>query len=233
LNLDGRTFMNLTSLADSFQLVAYDLPESTPFYKGNFDDFMLIIDDFVNRLGIHDCCIVGVSFGGGIALNLAAHHPGIQARRLILVSTGIVGTTKAERSQQNAMGDWIEKLPDYKVYWLMEKILKRSQKSSKDTLLALQPLMRMKHPGFYRQVALSMRAYDIVPAAKSISCPVLVIYGTEDEVFTQEQSARIGEIIPQAENHQIPGGRHSMIFTEGKEISGIIRSFCDRHPLAP
>ena len=35
LNLDGRTFMHLTELADTWELIAYDLPEQTQRYRGD------------------------------------------------------------------------------------------------------------------------------------------------------------------------------------------------------
>jgi pimeloyl-ACP methyl ester carboxylesterase len=87
----------------------------------------------------------------------------------------------------------------------------------------------MKHPQFYRQVAVSMATHDAGDDARRVTCPVRMLQGDSDEVFTQKQVARIRELMPQTEFEVVEGGTHSMVYTRGDEVAGRIRDFCMRH----
>jgi pimeloyl-ACP methyl ester carboxylesterase len=231
LNLDGRTYLNFKSLSDEFQLVAYDLPEKCDCYHGSFEDFMKLVNEFVDLLDAHNCSIVGVSFGGGIALRLAATHPDIRTSRLVLISTGIVGTNPEEKRRNHAMAEWIRKQPDFKLYWLMEKVFAASKGAfESDSLHDTRKILRVKQVDFYRQVAYSMADHDAVADAKKVKCPVLLLSGDKEKVFTPDQIAAIKEFIPQAEYELIPGGTHDMVYARGEEIAGHLKAFFARHP---
>jgi pimeloyl-ACP methyl ester carboxylesterase len=230
LNLDGRTFMHLKELAGSCSLIAYDLPESSPVYQGRFDDFMTLVNDFVDVLDKHDCVVVGVSFGGGIALRLAATHAGFHARELILISTGIVGVSEKEKKRNQSMADWVRRQPDYKLYWFMEKVFSSSTSAvERDFLHDVRTILRVKKIDFYRQVAYSMAGHDAVADARLVKCPVLLITGSKEKVFTPGQVAAIRDYIPQVEYRVVEGGTHDMVFGRGEQIAAIIRSFCMQH----
>jgi pimeloyl-ACP methyl ester carboxylesterase len=231
LNLDGRTFMNLRGLADQWQLVAYDLPEQAGRYQGHFEDFMDIVNEFIELMDIRTCCLCGVSFGGSIALRLAASHPEIDAQRLVLASTAIIGVSKSEKRERRRMAAWVEKQPDYKLYWFMEKVFERSarQYDDPDTGRTVLEILRVKHPSFYRQVGVSMGDYDAGVDARKVKCPVLWLMGDKDNLFSDRQIRRIKEYVPQAEFEVVKGGTHAMVLTRGEEIAGRIRSFCVRH----
>jgi pimeloyl-ACP methyl ester carboxylesterase len=64
------------------------------------DDLLSILD----RTGIDQCDLVGVSMGGAIALNFTLNHPG-RVRSLVLLSPGIVGWewTQAWRTRWQAI----------------------------------------------------------------------------------------------------------------------------------
>jgi pimeloyl-ACP methyl ester carboxylesterase len=230
LNLDGRTFLNQKDLADEYELIAYDLPENTPRYKGQFTDFTDIVDEFIALKGIKACCVAGVSFGGSIALHLAANHPQIKIGRLVLISTGLVGDDKGSKKQNKSMATWVEKQPDYKLYWMMERLF---QNAKSDTSGGIDKILRVKHPDFYRQVGKSMGTYNAVEDAKKLTCPVLWLLGDKDNLFSANQQDRILATVPQAEFKVIKDGTHSMVFTRAPEINALIEDFCHRHPLEP
>jgi pimeloyl-ACP methyl ester carboxylesterase len=231
LNLDGRTFMNLKSLSDQFQLVAYDLPEKTELYQGNFEDFMKIVNEFVELMQIKSCCLCGVSFGGSIALRLAASNPDINAQRLILASTAITGASKSEKRERRRMAEWVKKQPDYKLYWFMEKVFERSARNydDPDSGRTVLEILRVKNPSFYRQVGASMGDYDPVADAVKVKCPVLWLMGDKDKMFSEKARGRIKTYMPQAEFEIVKGGTHAMVLTMGEDIAKRIRAFCLRH----
>jgi 3-oxoadipate enol-lactonase len=226
LNLDGRTFLNLSGLSSEFQLIAYDLPESTGRYNGSFNDFQDIVEEFVHLMPIRECWVCGVSFGGGIALHLAAEHPECGIRGLVLISTGIVVATEKERQRNHQMSAWISGLPDYKIYWLMEKLYQRSERGAEgDTIRAMGTMLRVKNPAYYRQVVRSMDGFNAAAYARKVTCPVLVLSGDRDNLFPAKQVAAIKTYIPKAEMHIIPDGTHGMVFLKGRLIAERIAAF--------
>ena len=64
LNLDGRTFLNVHSLSSDFRLNAYDLPVQCDRYHGKFDDFMKLVNEFIDLADApgYQCGAVGARF---------------------------------------------------------------------------------------------------------------------------------------------------------------------------
>ncbi|MBD3346135.1 MAG: alpha/beta fold hydrolase [Chitinivibrionales bacterium] len=228
LILDGRTFTNMTSLADSWRLIAYDIPESTSRYMGSMKDFVEITSEFVELMHFTSCNVCGVSFGGGIALRLAADKI-VDVKNLVLISTGIVGNTRREQRRQHIMAEWVKDIPDYKLYWFMEKVYKRTAKEYEDDTTGIKQLFRVKDVDFFRQVVQAMDGYDAGAYAKKVSCPVLLLSGSEEDVFSDKQVKRIKKYIPQAQSEIIEGGTHAMVFRQGDNVAGEIREFCSSH----
>jgi pimeloyl-ACP methyl ester carboxylesterase len=231
LNLDGRTFLNLSGLAEHWELIAYDLPEKTDRYQGRFDDFMTLVDEFISLMKISSCSVCGVSFGGAIALSLASHHPSLQVQQLALISTGLFNISEQERLRNRRIADWVQSLTDSQLYWLVEKIhWLYTHRFARGSLGSAEKILSVKQPSFYRQVFGALSDFNGARYVADIRCPVLVLSGDRDRFFSRGQVEAIKQHIPDARLHLIKGGTHSMVFTQGEEISRRIRAFC--HPAA-
>lgn len=230
LNLDGRTFLYLKGLAQQWQLVAYDLPEQSPHYEGEFNDYMLYLNDFIERMGISRCCLLGVSAGGSIALHLAASHPKLEPQGLVLASTAIFGDNEREREQYRRRAQWVKSLPDYKLYWLMEKMVGLATRNSEGGgRRSVRKILRVKHPDYYRQVMLAGAGRDTSEDARKVDCPVLMLIGDKDNLFSRKQARKIKEYIPHAEFEVIEGGGHGMVYECGEVIAKRIETFQQSH----
>jgi pimeloyl-ACP methyl ester carboxylesterase len=229
MNLDGRTFLHLDSLADKWELIAYDIPETTVRYTGHYDDFMAIINEFVDLLDRELCTVCGVSFGGGIAVRLAATRRDVGIEKLVLISTMPTSVTQDERERNNSVAAWLRTIPDYKLYWLMETLTglaMRNFESTEHKRRSVAEVMRMKHMDFYRQVSESIWRYDDGGYAKRVSCPTLVLVGTDDHVVRPEAAREYLRFIPHARFETIEGGTHAMTYQRGEEIAARIMTFC-------
>jgi pimeloyl-ACP methyl ester carboxylesterase len=229
LNLDGRTYMHLAKLVAHWQLVAYDFPDRCPKYRGRFDDWREIVDDFVKQLPDSVAAVAGVSFGGGIAMHLAANNPRVKGRPLVLLSTTMIGADKAQQEQSHKTAAWLRPLPDYKIYWLMETLVKRNIKKLRPEEQQVLTILRMKHPDFYRQVASSLDGFNASLDAQKVTGRTLMLMGDRDELFKGDQEAAMRRYIPQLEYGVIKGGTHSMVYTRGPEVADSILAFCGRH----
>ncbi len=83
---------NIELLAKKYQVIAPDIPcfgeSSVPNKIWGFEEFASLFSDFIDALWLQDIVLIGHSFGGGIALHLAAKCKKIS--RLVLIdSAGI------------------------------------------------------------------------------------------------------------------------------------------------
>ena len=172
----------------------------------------------------------GVSFGGAMALRIAAEHPTLKTRNLVLMSTTIMGATSKERKRNNKMSTFFGSMPDYKLYWVMETMIRRGEKDlpANDTL-DVRDVLRIKHPDYYRQVTRSLKGFDASVYARVLEQPVLMIMGAADDLYTELQAAEVRSHIPHVEYRVIEDATHSMVYTHGEQVAAIIRGFCMEH----
>ncbi len=223
LNLDGRTFLHLDELSYEYELVAYDLPEQSPWYTGDYDDFIRVISDFIDQKKIADFRLMGVSFGGGLALRLAALRKDLHIRDLVLASIAI-----SEQSEvRNEMTEWLSHQPDYKIYWFVEQLYNRTAGNYVSDSLkpSVKDILRIKHPSYYRQISASLGDYNAVADAKGVDIPVLLLMGSQDRLFSVEKARETIGFFSDGTLKVIDGGTHSMVFTRAPEIADYLVAF--------
>ena len=127
------------------------------------NDLAAILD----RLGYRQVDVMGYSLGGGVALQLAAHHPQ-RVRRLALVSAGFAsdGFYPEMRPLQGqvsaAMADAMKETPMYQSY------------------VAVAP-----HPEDFPKLldrigAFMRNSYDFSADVKALTMPTLIVFGDSD-----------------------------------------------------
>jgi len=151
LVFDARNFINLYKLSDTWQLIAYDFPESTAIYRGDMNDFRFLIDDFLDILNIDTLYLCGVSFGGSIATRFAAAHPR-RIKTLVLASSFIINSTNGDRVKSRELARFFLKHPDHKLHWLIQKILRMALSGKNNQLLPLKEMIQVKNVDWYSQV---------------------------------------------------------------------------------
>jgi pimeloyl-ACP methyl ester carboxylesterase len=173
-NTDGAIFLRLKPLAQQCTLVAYNLPEKTPRYTGDMDDFNAILNDFFGTVGLDSVLLLGNSVGGAIALHYAASAHPTTVTHLYLLSTTVFGATPESVRQLRAMADRLLPYPDYKLYYLLKtgkSLLTRLEKTSlaEDTPNAA---VVIKHVQWYRQILRALYYYVGSSDAALVRCPV-------------------------------------------------------------
>ena len=225
LVFDGRNFLNTSKLSDTWHLIAYDFPESSMTYRGDMSDFRYLLDDFLDTLKIDSLYLCGVSFGGGVAARFAASHAR-RVKALILVSTFIMNSSRYDRIKAREMARFLLKHPDYKLHWLVEKILNRSFSGKNNPMRELKEIIKVKQPDWYRQVIRAITTCEGPEDAVQIKCPVLSLYGSKDRTVSLRSARSVPKFIPHSRFEIIPGGTHAMMYLQGELLSEKIREFC-------
>ncbi len=228
-NTDGRVFLNLKELSDRFDLVAYNLPEESPYYKGSLSDFKVILDDFLLTAGFDSVVVVGNSVGGAVSLHYCASEPAVPVAALILLSTSVFGATANDKQRYRGMADKLLPYPDYKLYYLLEKgqaIVGRFEKTELGNNTPNDVILT-KRIGWYRQILTSLYDYDGRREAAQVKCPVLAIHGSADKVIPLKAAQTIPLYVPNARLLRLEGIGHSMVYSDAPVVAAAIRDFMD------
>ncbi len=194
------------ALPDAFgELVLPDLPgfgetppPPVPWGIEEYEQWALHVLDV---LGWDSAVVAGHSFGGGIALSLAAHHParvrglllyavrGLTARRTgtVRVFTALAKTGKAMLGPTGGAAD------------LARKILYRLA-GTRDYLRA----------GDLRATLVKVLAADLRPLVPSIRVPTAVLWGTADRDTPVAAVELLRNVLPGVIIRTIPGGGHAL-----------------------
>lgn len=158
--------------------------------------------------------LVGLSMGGAITTAFTARHPD-QVRRLALIDPAgfpMKGYLAKRVLTIPLIGEWIMDL-------LGDRFLVAGQSADlNDPSQYIEYIERYRHPmkyrGFKRALLSTMRS-EIIEGSASYyqqvgknNCPVLLIWGTEDETVPFSISQQVLKAIPQAEFHPIQNSRH-------------------------
>lgn len=200
--------LNLPALAEGFRVVAPDCvgfgyterPDGICYTR---DVWLRHLLGVLDTLGIERADIVGNSFGGSMALALAAFHPE-RVRRLVLM--GSVGVEFELTAGLDAVWGYKPGLDE------MRRVMRTfayNQDLVRDDLAALR-YRAASRPGISeafaamfpapRQRWVSALALD-EDVIRGIDKPALLIHGREDQVIPLSNSSRLLHLLPIAELH--------------------------------
>jgi pimeloyl-ACP methyl ester carboxylesterase len=174
----------LDGLADEFTVIAWDAPgaggSSDPPESFDMAGYADCLAGFIDELGLEGSHVVGLSFGGALALELARRHPAT-ARTLILTSAyagwgGSLPPDVAEQRLQQALV-LAELPPDEFVGALLPTMF--SAGTPAESVDEFAASMRAFHPVGFRAMARAS-AEDLRGALPLVSVPTLLVYGDND-----------------------------------------------------
>ena len=207
-----------TPLGSHFEILAYDqrglgqtaIPEG-PYTMADYGDDAAAL---LAARGWDSCLVMGISFGGMVAQELAIRHPD-RVRRLVLACTSSGGAGGA-----SIPFDELATLEgDARVQRQIEMMdtrwdaARRQERAAEYQLMvdAMSGHLRMgeQSPEAARGAALQLEArrrHDTWDRLTTIACPTLVCGGRYDGIAPPENSARLASQIPSAELALFDGG---------------------------
>jgi poly(3-hydroxyoctanoate) depolymerase len=207
-----------------FCIVTVDAPgagrSSTPEGPFGMDRFAEVMEDVLDHLGMDAISVLGLSFGGQIAQELARRSPGL-VWKLILVSTVCTSTVNPRAIPILARR--------------AQSLYRRYAADSGTQLRGPEPSLPRLQWGLLRKLAPSGRGFFVQSRASmtwssrrwlnQLEMPVLVIHGTDDPLVPLRQSMLIASSVRDGRLEVIPGGGHTWILKEPAAASRLIRAF--------
>jgi len=187
---------------------------------GDYADFTL---DFLAELGIKSAVLIGHSFGGRIAIKLAARkNLPIEIPKMILVdSAGVRSKKTAKQTAGLLFYKAVKRLVSIecvqkKFPGLLEKW--RKKMGSEDYRNA-SPRMR--------ECLVKVINEDLTPCLPSISCPALLIWGENDTATPLEHAKIMEKLIPDAGLVVLKNAGHYSFLDQSYTFGKVLDSFLE------
>ncbi len=192
-------------LLPAFRVVSVDLPgfgwSQAPPAAWGTAEYAAHVRQLLTVLGIERAALLGHSFGGRVALQLASRHPELVARLVLVASAGVrpprgpryylrVGTTKALRLMLS--------LPGLRGVGARRLERWRATAGSRDYRAA----------GRMRPTLVKVVNEDLRPILPAVQAPTLILWGDQDQEVPRSAMDVMTASIPGARLTVFPGAGH-------------------------
>jgi len=218
------------ALSEEFTVVAWDTPgsggSSDPPESFRLTDYADCLAAFVNALELGRPHVVGLSFGGGLALELYRRHPEIPTT---LVLAG-------------AYAGWAGSLPPEVVEQRLQQALQLADLPSEHLVRAVVPTLFSEsaspelvdefaasvsefHPAGLRAMARSFAEADLRDVLPRIGVPTLLLYGDQDVRAPLNVAEDLHAAIPGSTLVVLPGVGHVSSVEAADRFNAELRAF--------
>lgn len=196
-------------------------------------DFVTLVDQFMEQLGIIHAPLVGHSMGGTVSLSVAIKYPE-RVSKVVVVGSPIIGSSLAP----------LLKLAGYRpiafMLFNMMGVFRTGMrmyspiicKDPRFPAMMDRDLSRTTVESFLRSIA-SLRRTDLVPMLSQIKVPAMGIYGDKDVIVHPLQWKPMLAGIPHAVIERFPTAGHFLMLEEPTAFSQKLKTFLDQESPAP
>ncbi len=191
------------------------------------NDFVSLVDQFMEQMGIYEAPIVGHSMGGTVSLSVALRYPR-RARKVVIIGSPVNGQSLALplkfagtrpiafllfhmfgsfRSAMRVASPYICRDPDFPE--MMDRDLSQ-------TTLEL----------FLISIA-SLRRTDLRPEVNRITIPVMGMFGNRDNIVSPHQWKDLKQGISNARIERFPSAGHFIMLDEPDLFKQKLKDFLD------
>jgi pimeloyl-ACP methyl ester carboxylesterase len=234
---DGRSTWGpqLDGLADAFTVIAWDGPgaggsEDPPEAFG-LPDFADCLAAFIAALGLERPHVAGLSFGGGLALELYRRHPHVP-RSLVLASAyaGWAGSLPpAVGAQRLRQALELSDLPPERFAGALLPTL-FSASAPPELVARFADAVLAFHPAGLRAMARAFAEADLRAMLPGVAVPTLLLYGELDVRAPVEVAHALHAAIPGSALVVVPGAGHVISLEAPARVDAELRAFLSRAP---
>ncbi len=237
--------LQIPYLARHFRVVAYDARgngrSDRPVGPASYGDDELVADALavLDAAEVDSAVVVGLSQGGLVLLRLAAEQPR-RVRGAIFVAPALVLADTSRRADFDVVRDsyegwekwnrhyWASDLPGFAEFFFDEVFPEPHSTRQIESAVAwaldtdAATLVATKTPG--RPV---MTAAETVACAARVTCPSLVVHGTEDRIVPVDTGRRLAELLG-CPIHVVVGGGHCVQARHPVWFNVLVRRFVEQ-----
>ena len=191
---------------------------------------------FCDVLGIASPIVLGVSFGGMVALAYATRHPAHPCR-LVLISTEAAGATHRDRRValfERFGGPEVGALARRRFFEVEgqpdQASLDAWRLIARDPDLASRAVSRSEVLHWFTRPGGESHTFNMFPNLGRIRCPTLILGGEDDPIHPIESQADIAAALPPhlVQFERFENCRHAVIPDAPERAMAVIREFIAR-----
>jgi len=181
-------------LPRSFRVTAFDFPghggSGMPVGTWTVDDFVALTLEVMAGLGMERPSILGHSFGGRVAIKLAAAHPEAVDRLVLVDSAGVPPSRTTGRMLKRAAS---------RIANAVGRGLGRPGRAIRRRIVGRIASPDYLNAGPLRDTFLAIVKEDLRPALRLIQAPTLLVWGESDEETPLADARTMEKLIPNAQ----------------------------------
>lgn len=190
-------------------------------------DFVSLVNQFMEQLGIASAPMVGHSMGGTVGLSLAIQHPG-RTRKVVVVGSPIYGSSLALPLKLAGHG-WIATMLFHMMWGFRFGLRVASPFICRDPRFPQMmdsDLTKTTVESFLMSIA-SLRRTDLRPSLGAITIPVMGMYGDRDNIVSPKQWQPLLKGVPHARIVRWKKAQHFIMLDTPQDFMEQLKSFLD------
>jgi poly(3-hydroxyoctanoate) depolymerase len=185
------------------------------------------VDRMLDALGVDRVDVLGVSFGGALAQQLAYQAPA-RVRRLVLAATGpgLGGLPGSPRVLLKLASPRRYRQPDY-FRRIAGEIYGGAARRDPDAMLhgSLARFARAPSLPNYLAQVYAISGWTSMPWLHRLPQPTLVIAGDDDPIVPVLNGHLVSRLVRDARLHVVRGGGHLFLLERPAEMAGLVTAF--------
>ncbi len=197
-------------------------------------DFVSLVDQFMEQLGIVRAPLVGHSMGGTVSLSVAIQYPE-RAAKVAVAGSPIAGSSLApllKLAGYRPLAFLLFNLMGVFRAWMKYYYSRRICTDPRFPDMMDRDLSRTTLESFLRSIA-SLRRTDLRPSLNKVKVPVLGMYGDVDRVVDPLQWQPLEKGVPGAQIARFPQAGHFMMLEDPAEFTRRLKAFLDEPQPVP
>jgi pimeloyl-ACP methyl ester carboxylesterase len=190
------------------------------------DNFMIQVNEFMNRLGIIKAPLIGHSMGGTVSLGAAVRYPE-RVVKVIVVGSPIQGTSLnyiLKASGYKGIASVIYTTPALLRLFLRgySYFMTKEGRLLGDMIAA--DVSKVTVDSFFESIG-TLRQTDLRPRLGEIKMPVLGVYGKKDIIVNPNQAKVLQQYVPHSKIGWFEGSNHFPMMDEPDRFHQTVREF--------
>lgn len=217
----------VAALSGKFRVLAPNIRgfgQSQPSSAWTMEEMADSLNEFLDKLGVKDSAVVGVSMGGYIALTFWSKFPK-RVRQLVLSNSRARADNETEKNARNDMIAAIEQsgaaiLPDR----MLPRLLQPNPPAG--VVRNVRKMIESTSPAAAVYAVMAMRdRMDFSSMLHRVECPTMVITGENDVIIRMEDSRAVADAISGARLVTIPNSGHLSNLENSEAFNAALLSF--------
>lgn len=190
-------------------------------------DFVSLVDQFMDRLGIAHAPLVGHSMGGTVSLSVAVQYPQ-RVSKVVVIGSPIVGSSLA--LPLKLAGYRFIAFMLFNMMWAFRGGMRIAApficSDPRFASMMDRDLTSTTVESFLRSIA-SLRRTDLRPLLSDVKIPVLGMYGDRDNIVHPKQWQPLSIAVPQARIIRWQKAQHFIMLDTSQDFMKELKTFLD------